>query len=67
MSNSNPEMLLNRLIESSDIYIVALKHVLRQSFDSPIMSSGLLYDKVSLVQEWRDNWASIRESLEDTQ
>ena len=67
MVNSNPERLLNRLVESSDIYIGALSHVLGQSIDSPIMSSGLLHDKMSLVQEWRDNWASLLNELASIQ
>ena len=66
MVNSNPERLLNRLIESSDIYIAALSHVLGQSVDSPVISSGLLYDKVSLVQEWRDNWSSSLKTIDDS-
>ncbi len=67
MANSSPALLLNRLIESSEIYISALSHVLGQSFDLPVMSSGLLYDRVSLVQEWRDNWSSILKRFADNQ
>ena len=67
MANSSPEILLSRLIESSDIYINALNHVLGQSFESPMMSSGLLHGRVALVQEWRDNWSSILKSFADSQ
>ena len=67
MANPNTKLLLARLIESSDIFVKTLNHALSQSIDSPFISSGQLHDRVSLVQEWSDNWSRVLDELGDSQ
>ena len=67
MANPNTELLLARLVESSDIFVKVLSHALSQSIDSPFIYSGQLHDRVLLVQEWRDNWSRILDELADSQ
>ncbi len=67
MANPNTELLLSRLIESSDIFVKVLSHALSQSIDSPFIFSGQLHDRVLLVQEWRDNWSRILDDLANSQ
>jgi len=67
MANPNTEMLLARLIESSDIFVKTLSHALSQSINSPFIFSGQLHDRVLLVQEWSDDWSRILAELADGQ
>ena len=65
MANPNTEMLLARLVESSDIFVKALSHAMSQSINSPFIYSGQLHDRILLVQEWSDNWSRILAELAD--
>ena len=59
MASPNTELLLNRLIESSDAFVSVLSHTLSQTIGSPVISSAQLHDRAALVQEWRDDWSSL--------
>jgi hypothetical protein len=66
MASPNIELLLNRLIESSDVFVNILSHALSQTIGSRVISSAQLHDRAALVQEWRDDWASVlNEHLDD--
>ena len=65
MANPNTEMLLARLVESSDIFVKALSHAMSQSINSPFIFSGQLHDRILLVQEWSDSWSRILAELAD--
>ena len=59
MASPNIELLLNRLIESSDVFVNILTHALSQTIGSRVISTAQLHDRAALVQEWRDDWASV--------
>ena len=65
MTNPNSELLLNRLIEASDILITALNRALSQSIGSAVLSTGQTHDRITLVQEWRDGWTRTLDELSD--
>lgn len=59
MASPNIELLLNRLIESSDVFVNILTHALSQTIGSRVISSAQLHDRAALVQEWRDDWSIV--------
>lgn len=66
MARPNTELLLNRLIESSGVFVNILTHALSQTIGSRVISSAQLHDRAALVQEWRDDWArELNEHLDD--
>lgn len=67
MTNPNSELLLNRLIEASDILITALNRALSQSIGSAVLSTGQTQDRITLVQEWRDGWTRTLDELSDNE
>ena len=67
MTNPNSELLLNRLIEASDILITALNRALSQSIGSAVLSTGQTQDRIMLVQEWRDGWTRTLDELSDSE
>ncbi len=67
MTNPNSELLLNRLIEASDILLTALNRALSQSMASPVLSIGQTQDRITLVQEWRDGWTRTLDELSDSE
>ncbi len=67
MTNPNSELLLNRLIEASDILLTALNRALSQSMASPVLSIGQTQDRITLVQEWRDDWTKTLDELADSE
>ena len=67
MTNPNSELLLNRLIEASDILLTALNRALSQSMASPVLSIGQTQDRITLVQEWKDNWMRTLDELADSE
>ncbi len=66
MTNPNSELLLNRLIEASDILITALSRALSQSMALPVVSIGQTQDRITLVQEWKDDWRRTLDELSDS-
>ena len=67
MTNPNSELLLNRLIEASDILITALSRALSQNMASPVLSIGQTQDRITLVQEWKDDWTRTLDELSDSE
>ncbi len=67
MTNPNSELLLNRLIEASEILITALNRALSQSIGSAVLSTGQTQDRITLVQEWRDGWTKTLDELSDNE
>ena len=67
MTNPNSELLLNRLIEASDILITALNRALSQSIGSAVLSTGQTQDRITLVQEWRDGWTRTLDELSESE
>ncbi len=67
MTNPNSELLLNRLIEASDILLTALNRALSQSMASPVLSIGQTQDRITLVQEWKDDWTRTLDELSDSE
>ena len=67
MTNPNSELLLNRLIEAGDILLTALNRALSQSMASPVLSIGQTQDRITLVQEWRDDWTRTLDELSDNE
>ena len=67
MTNPNSELLLNRLIEGSDILLTALNRALSQSMASPVLSIGQTQDRITLVQEWKDDWTRTLDELSDSE
>ena len=65
MTNPNSELLLNRLIEASDILLTALNRALSQSIGSTVLSIGQTQDRITLVQEWKDGWTRTLDELSD--
>ena len=65
MTNPNSELLLNRLIEASDILLTALSRALSQSMASPVLSIGQTQDRITLVQELKDDWTRTLDELSD--
>ena len=66
MTNPNSTLLLNRLIEASDILITALHRALSQSMVSPVVSIGQTQDRITLVQEWKEDWTGTLNELSDS-
>lgn len=67
MTNPNSELLLNRLIEASDILLTALNRALSQSMASPVLSIGQTQDRITLVQEWKDGWTRTLDDISDSE
>ena len=67
MTNPNSELLLNRLIEASDILITALNRALSQSIGSAVLSTGQTQDRITVVQEWRDGWTRTLDEISDSE
>ena len=67
MTNPNSELLLNRLIEASDILLTALNRALSQSMASPVLSIGQTQDRITLVQEWKDGWTRTLDEISDSE
>ena len=67
MTNPNSELLLNRLIEASDILLTALNRALSQSMASPVLSIGQTQDRITMVQEWKDDWTRTLDELSDSE
>lgn len=67
MTNPNSELLLNRLIEASDILLTALNRALSQSMASPVLSIGQTQDRITLVQEWKDDWTRTLDDISDSE
>lgn len=67
MNNPNSELLLNRLIEASEILITALNRALSQSISSTVLSIGQTHDRITLVQEWKDQWRRTLDELSDSE
>ena len=67
MTNPNSELLLNRLIEASDILLTALNRALSQSMASPVLSIGQTQDRITLVQEWKDDWTRTLDEISDSE
>ena len=65
MTNPNSELLLNRLIEASDILITALNRALSQSIGSTVLSIGQTQDRITHVEEWKDGWTRTLDELSD--
>ena len=67
MTNPNSELLLNRLIEASDILLTALNRALSQSMASPVLYIGQTQDRITLVQEWKDGWTRTLDEISDSE